>query len=641
MTDSPHRPLDADPAALYVARRDRYAAERDDLQTTWNRLANGRLAAGLVAIGCGAWGLWGRSALGGWLALVGFVAFVALALWHNRVGQRRARAALFAELNATGLARIGRDWDALGAGDPPPVVVPPDHPFAHDIDLFGRASLARLLDTAATPMGRAALADWLLHPAAAAVVRERQAAVTELAPRLAYRQEVEAVGRRAADRQADPAPFLAWAEGGSWLGHRRWLLVLAWLGPLLLLAAVAAQATGATALPLWPLAIVLNLLVGLVLGAPAGAIGRRVAEAGRAMDAHAAQLGMLAAEPFVDPLLRRLQGELDAPSTGRGGGSPRNQPLARVAGVAARALPAGSPAGFLMNAVTCWDVHVLAALERWQGEHGRHARRWLDVLGEAEALAALSTLAFDNPDWTAPRYDPAEPAVAAHALGHPLLAAAVRKSNDVTVGPAGTFLLVTGSNMSGKSTLLRAIGLNAALAWAGGPVCVAELRLPPVRLWTSVRVQDSLERGVSFFMAELQRLKLVVDAADRAMVDGGPPVLFLLDEILQGTNTAERQIAARRIINHLVERGAIGAVSTHDLSLADAPELATAAVPVHFRDEVHDGPGGMEMVFDRVLRPGVATTTNALRLMELIGLGLEPESAARAPERGVAGRPAT
>jgi len=161
------------------------------------------------------------------------------------------------------------------------------------------------------------------------------------------------------------------------------------------------------------------------------------------------------------------------------------------------------------------------------------------------------------------------------------------------------------------------------LAGAGGPVCAEALAMPPVRLWTSVRVQDSLERGVSFFMAELQRLKLVVDAADRARAGGGAPVLYLLDEILQGTNTAERQIAARRIIRHLVETGALGAVSTHDLALGDAPELAAAAVPVHFRDEVGEGPDGMEMRFDRVLRPGIATTTNALRLMKLIGLDVE------------------
>ncbi|MFM9105990.1 MAG: MutS family DNA mismatch repair protein, partial [Chloroflexota bacterium] len=315
-----------------------------------------------------------------------------------------------------------------------------------------------------------------------------------------------------------------------------------------------------------------------------------------------------------------LVDDLDPGAAGQEG---RAADLGRMARLAGMPLPVGSPAGAIVSAVTCWDVHVLAGMERWQARHGREVRGWFADLAEADALSGLAALAFDNPSWPYPMYMEDEPAFASRALGHPLLPEDVRKANDVTVGPAGSFLLVTGSNMSGKSTLLRSIGINAVLAGAGGPVCAEGLAMPPVALWTSVRVQDSLERGVSFFMAELQRLKLVVDAADRARAGGGPPVLYLLDEILQGTNTAERQIAARRIIRHLVETGAIGAVSTHDLALGDAPELAVAAVPVHFRDEVHEGPAGMEMSFDRVLRPGIATTTNALRLMQLIGLDVE------------------
>ena len=289
-------------------------------------------------------------------------------------------------------------------------------------------------------------------------------------------------------------------------------------------------------------------------------------------------------------------------------------------------LPVGSPAGSILAALTCWDLHVLAALERWQSQHGHQARQWLSTLGDVEALAALATLAHDNPDWVNPSYEVTHAAVAAEQIGHPLLAAEVRKHNDVAVGPAGTFLLVTGSNMSGKSTLLRAIGLNAVLAGAGAPVCAASLAMPPVTLWTSARVTDSLEQGVSFFMAELRRLKQVVDAADAAHAAGGPPVLALLDEILQGTNTAERQIAARRVIRLLLRRPAIGAVSTHDLTLADAPDLAAAARPVYLRETVADAPDGPRMSFDYRLRPGLARSSNALRLLELVGIPAEADA---------------
>jgi DNA mismatch repair ATPase MutS len=190
--------------------------------------------------------------------------------------------------------------------------------------------------------------------------------------------------------------------------------------------------------------------------------------------------------------------------------------------------------------------------------------------------------------------------------------------NDVEVGPAGTFLLVTGSNMSGKSTLLRSIGVNAVLAQAGGPVCAADLRMPPVVLATSILVEDSLADGVSFFLAELKRIRSVVDAADRSHAEG-KTLLYLLDEILRGTNSYERQIAVRRVILHLLRQGAMGAVSTHDLQVAEIPELAHAANPVHFRETLYPG-GDPPMTFDYQMRQGVATTTNALRLMELVGL---------------------
>jgi DNA mismatch repair ATPase MutS len=271
----------------------------------------------------------------------------------------------------------------------------------------------------------------------------------------------------------------------------------------------------------------------------------------------------------------------------------------------------------VLQLVFLWDFQVVRGLERWRTRTGVAVRGWLAALGEVEALAALATLRHDNPDWQFPEILEEGPArMEAASLGHPLLPRARRVSNDVQVGPPGSFLLITGSNMSGKSTLLRAIGLGAVLAQAGAPVCAAAMRLTTVRPHTSMRIHDSLEAGLSFFMAELMRLKAIVEAA-RAP---GAPLLYLLDELLQGTNTAERQIAARTIISHLLERGAIGAVTTHDLALADTPALADAARAVHFTETVEPGPGGGAMTFDYRLRPGLATSANALKLMEMLGL---------------------
>jgi DNA mismatch repair ATPase MutS len=271
-----------------------------------------------------------------------------------------------------------------------------------------------------------------------------------------------------------------------------------------------------------------------------------------------------------------------------------------------------------------WDFHVYFAMERWRRRSGRHVRGWIEALGSLAALAALARIRADEPEWGVPRLDASTDALQAESLGHPLIAAGRRVANDVRVGPRGTLLLITGSNMSGKSTLLRAIGLNAVLAQAGAPVCATAFTMPPADLHTSIRVQDSLELGLSYFMAALARLKQIVDAAVRqssgqAERGAGPSrvLLYLLDEVLQGTNSVERDLAVRAVVRHLLDAGAIGVMTTHDLALAGEEPLKSAATLAHFTEQVH--PDGT-MTFDYRLRPGLATSTNALRLMQLIGI---------------------
>lgn len=610
MTESP-----TDPRYPYQTRLATAIAGYEQINARWNRVANLRLIAFVVAAAAAAWGLWGRAPLGWPLAAVFLACFVVLAIYHARLGRERARLATLRAIEEEAIARIERRWHDL----PPPwtPVVPADHPYAADLDVIGHASLFQLLDTTATRMGRETLADWLLAPADASVVRSRQGAVADLAPRLDERQDLELRGRAAANEEADPEPFLAWAEGPDGLANQGWLRWYAWLGPLPLLGLAVAERLGLTPYPLWAIPLLANLVVGSTVARRAYVTIAAVVSDHRAIAAYAGQIDLLATAIFSDPRLLTLQeclgrGEQGAPAM-----------LRRLGRLAGMAIPPASMLYIPVQALTLWDVHVLIALERWKRAGGQNARRWLTTLGEAEALAALAALRHDNPSWVFPEIDPRLDTYAATDIGHPLLRAEVRVYNDVTIGPPGAFLLVTGSNMSGKSTLLRAIGINAVLAQAGGAVCAQALSLPPVALWTSARVQDSLERGVSFFLAELQRLKLIVDAATRAHARGGPPVMYLLDEILQGTNTAERSVAARRVIAYLVDQGAIGAVSTHDLALADDPRLAISAQTVHFTDTVGEGPDAPPMSFDYILRPGVATTTNALRLMRLIGLELE------------------
>jgi hypothetical protein len=604
-----------DPRLSYESRLVTASAGYEKINTRWNLVANARLVAFLAAVVAATWGLWGRAPAGWALAGLFLGVFVVLAIYHARLGRTRARLATLRTIQEEALARIDRRWGDL----PTPWVpdVPADHPYAGDLDVVGRASLFQLLDTTATRMGRESLAAWLLAPADPTVATARQGAVMELAPLLDLRQEIELRGRAASDVESDPEPFLAWAEDPRGLADRAWLRWLAWLGPIAVVMLGIADLSGLISAPLWGVPLLANLLVGATAARRAYATIAEVVTEQQAITAYAGQLEVLADTEFMDPALRHLQERL---GSGERGAPSMLRRLGRLTGMA---IPPSSVLYVPIQALTLWDVHVLFALERWKRDGGRDARRWLETLGEIEALAALAGLRRDNPDWTFPTIEQEGETFRSALLGHPLLHDDTRVRNDVTIGPPGTFLLVTGSNMSGKSTLLRAVGVNAVLAQAGGPVCAAALALPAVELWTSARVQDSLERGVSFFLAELQRLKLIVDAATRTRKQGGPRVMYLLDEILQGTNTAERSVAARRVIAYLVDQSAIGAVSTHDLALVDDPRLAKSAVSVHFTDTVGEEPDAPPMSFDYRLRPGVATTTNALRLMRLIGLELE------------------
>jgi DNA mismatch repair ATPase MutS len=265
-----------------------------------------------------------------------------------------------------------------------------------------------------------------------------------------------------------------------------------------------------------------------------------------------------------------------------------------------------------INVLLLWDVHCVVALEKWQEQSGRALAPWLLALGQWESLSSLAGLSYDNPDFSFPEITSDASVFEAHALGHPLIPARVRVGNEVVLEGPGTALLVTGSNMSGKSTLLRAMGLGAVLGLAGAAVCAREMRLSPLRVYTSMRISDSLSAGVSHFYAELKKLRAALIAAE-----GELPVFFLLDEILHGTNSEERQIGARWILSELLEAGATGAVSTHDLALcALPPHLMHRVRTVHLRESV----SGEQMSFDYKVRPGPVTGGNALLLMRSLGL---------------------
>ena len=605
----------------YEHRRDDAAGLRDRLARRASTISNLRFLAFAAAIGALVWAELRPEvgALAFTLFGLSLLAFFVLIGVHSRVTTRQRRAAELATINEEGAARLRRDWDGL---PPSPPRAHPRHAYAHDLDIVGHASLARLLGTTGTGIGRARLRGWLLRAAPSAEARARQTAVRELVPRLDFRQDLQVAGRLAGDPdRAQLEAFLEWAEGGPWLRHRP---LTTWISRLLPLATVALgvlHIEGTIDRPWWMLTLLAGIVFSATMTKRVHQIFDRASLGDSGLRHYAEVVRTIQREEFESEPLRRARSALVD-------GSDAAEELERLGWLTELAeLRHNGMFYILLHWPTLWDFHVLTGLERWQARAGHRARAWVDAVGDLDALAALAGPPHDEPGWSFPELagpgSRSDARFSAEGLAHPLLPADDRVPNDVEVGPPGTFLMVTGSNMSGKSTLLRAIGINATLALAGGPVCARRLTTPPVDVFTSMRIEDSLERGVSLFMAELQRLKMVVDAADAAE---DRPVLYLLDEILHGTNTAERQVAVREVLGHLLHSRAIGAISTHDLELASAEPLASAVVPVHFQETVH--PEGHEppMTFDYQLREGVATSTNALKLVRLVGLTGAPTS---------------
>lgn len=610
-------PAPRDPRAAYTER----LAYFFELRTRYNRRRYlwANVSAGAFILGAGALIVWAFAR--GWAPLiVGVAALVVCAgafIRQALLDEIFRRYATLCQLCEQGLARLRRDWASLTLRPAETSALPAIN--AADLDMLGHASLQHLLNTVTTPLGQERLLRWLVIPAEPEIITARQEAVRELAPQLEVRDELTLFGALANQEPGAQARFLAWAEDTPWLPSHHWLSVYSVAAVIALVALALAQATGVLPYPFWLVVVAANVVIAQVFGREIERQITRVAGEQGAYLPYVGLFGFLSQQRFTAPLLERAHNALAAESDSA---EAALRSLARRMQFADVRL---SIIGPVLQLGLLWNAHALRLLEGWRARYGSHARDWFDLLADLEALSGLAALAFDNPNWAFPTVerDAASGTLSATRLGHPLLPPEACVGNDVTVGPGGTFLLVTGSNMSGKSTLLRAIGLNVTLAQAGAPVCAQAMRLPPIGLATSMRVQDSLEQGVSYFMAELRRLKLVVDEMRRIAAEGERAPLFLLDEILSGTNSGERRIAARSVIHSLLALGATGAVSTHDLSLIDEPRLRAASVPVHFTEQFTRGPDGPSMSFDYRLRPGVATSVNALALMEIAGLPTE------------------
>lgn len=600
----------------YLARAERYSGIAEAHGARSRLVSNLRgLAFGLAVVSA-LFAIFGQAPLVAALAsAAAAVAFIALVVWHARVIEaedaalRSARVNRFADARAHGRFR---ELPATGAR-----FADARHPYSDDLDVFGPGSLFQRLSVAHTRFGEQTLADWLRAPAPVAEIRERQEAARALAPELELRQRLEALalavvdadgGRpeRRASEPPDPEPLLRWAEAEPELTKNALLIWAARLLPVLTIGGMIAAGFGLPA-ALWGAPLIVQLLLAFKTREETTRVFLAVSSTEGAFLRYGAMLELLEQVDVQAPALSLLRERLISGPVRPSASMKAFRSLVGWYDVRHNGLV--HP---FINAIFLWDLNCTLALERWQLTSGRAARGWFEALGRFEALSSLAGLLRDEPSFVMPELTLGPACFEAEALGHPLIADEARVSNDVSLSLPGTALLVTGSNMSGKSTMLRAMGLATVMALAGAPVCARRFRVAHFAVRTSIRVSDSLGGGVSHFYAEVAKLKAVLDATA-----GDDPVLFLLDEVLHGTNSRERQIGARWVLRELLERGATGAASTHDMGLAELPApLMERVTLVHFREQVSDG----RMTFDYKLRPGPVVAGNALRLMRLVGL---------------------
>ncbi|HEY7169393.1 MAG TPA: hypothetical protein VH417_01030 [Vicinamibacterales bacterium] len=593
----------SDPRAEYQRRIARWTAAIAAGERTHLLISNLRLAAAAAAALL-AWLALGRGLISPGWPIAAAIAFGVLVVAHARVLNRNDRAARARRFYEHGVSRIEDRWAGTGSTGESFLPALHDHLYAADLDLFGEGSLFQLLSTARTEAGEERLAAWLTAPAALDDLAQRQAAVRELGERLDFREEIAVLAAEA--RVSKTGALMKWAALPP-VGFSRphaWLFAILAAITALSVAAVFADYLEATPVVLWL----------VVQSAVASLFRRRVEEVLRRVDAATYDLGLLREllarierERFSTPRLVELEARICT------AGEPPSRLIARLNRyIAARdSLRNEFVRPFAVLLLVRSQAAV--AIDRWHAAHRATLAEWLQAVGEIEALSSFATYAFEHPADPFPELRTGAPLFEAAALAHPLLPARTAVPNDVALGGGGPHVLVvSGSNMSGKSTLLRAIGINAVLALAGAPVRAARLSISPLAIGATIRIGDSLQEGHSRFYTEILRIRDIV-----ARARGDSPVLFLLDEILHGTNSHDRRIGAEAIVRSLAEAGAIGSITTHDLALTGlTTTLGAQAANVHFEDRIEDG----KMVFDYKMREGVVERSNAIALMRAVGL---------------------
>jgi hypothetical protein len=600
MSPDEQTPMKTDPRAEYTQRLKHRDAAMAKHESRHRQIGNARLAVFLTAAVL-AWLTFWSHTISGWWILAPFFTFIALMAWHSRVLLNLERERRSVDFYERGLARLDEHWK--GMGETGACFDDPSHPYAQDLDLFGVGSLFELLSRARTHAGEQMLASWLKSPSPIGIIRSRQSAVEELRSHLDLRENLAVLGADV-ETGVHPGPLIAWGKGPATPKHVP-LRMAAGLMSLLTLASLAIWATLDQRLWFFLMALIEISFVYSRRRTTAKAV-EEAEKAGQDLQLLSLVLARIEKEQFKTNHLKKLRAILDCH------GLPPSRLIARldflIGLLDSRRNALFAPIAFIL----LWEIQLSFFIEDWRRENGAAIEDWVSAVAQFEALSSLAGYAYEHPDDPFPEMCDQSPCFEGEGLGHPLLPESKCVRNDVSLTKKLQVLIVSGSNMSGKSTLLRTVGVNAVLAQAGAPVRARRLRIAPLAVGASIRIMDSLQEGTSRFYAEITRLRKIVALAEESV-----PLLFLLDELLHGTNSHDRRIGAEAVVTGLVHRGAIGLLTTHDLALSHIAEaLAPHVANVHFEDHLENG----RIAFDYRLQQGIVRKSNALELMRSIGL---------------------
>ncbi len=603
------------PEEEYSRRIEKYTRALNKEMRLYNLLSNLRIVVFFVGVGLSIYLFLVRYYLfSGILFPVTIILFVYLIIQHGKIQAVTEELSRLIEINQASIKRITGEWTQFT--DMGEEFIDPEHQYSIDLDIFGKASLFQWVNVTSTYLGRRKLTNILTKISEDKdQILCRQSAIKELADNLDWRQSFQAEGMGFKGVSRNPEGLLKWTGMDNELLNKPGLILILQILPIITTIAVLVYLVIpgvhylVAAIPVLIQAVLLWLGKKLIIE-----VVESTGKYKKETRIYQGLFRLLEKAEFTNDLLTDLQiklfddrGRLASHQVSKLGKIVENMDL--------RYVPMFH---VLLNLLVMWDYQCIIALERWKERSGKYFHQWLQAVADVEALSSLAVICYDHKEWVFPEIVTDGQIFKASDLGHPLIPDSSRVCNDLELNQQRNILIITGSNMSGKSTLLRTVGINLVLAFAGAPVCAQKLQCSMMGIYSSMRVNDSLEQNISSFYAELLRVKMIVDASRKSK-----PMIFLLDEIFRGTNSKDRHLGAITVLKKMNKKGIIGLVSTHDLELGELEKESSLQVRnYHFEESYQDN----EIHFDYQLKPGVSTTTNAIYLMKMVGIDMVKES---------------